>query len=113
MLEVLPELASRFELLIVDDGSTDETPDVADQLTRQFPQVELVRQSGRDGTNTVLRTGLERARGNIVFVHDKAGPLGRQDLRRIWALRGPRSGKLILAAENDATPTAGDDQVAR
>ena len=107
MLEILSELTSRFELLIVDDGSTDETPDVANQLTRQFPQVELVWQSDRDGTNTALRMGLERARGNIVFVHDKAGPLGRQDLRRIWTLRGPPSGKLIMAAE---PPNTAPDQ---
>ena len=37
LLDVLPEIATRFEILIVDDGSTDQTEEIAHELARCLP----------------------------------------------------------------------------
>ena len=39
ILDVLPELTSRFELMIIDDGSTDDSFEVARHLALKYPQV--------------------------------------------------------------------------
>ena len=38
-LEVLPDLTPRWELLVIDNGSTDATPEIAVDLTRPWPQM--------------------------------------------------------------------------
>ena len=43
LLDVLPDLASRFEILVVDDGSTDHTGDIAHQFRQQYPQLKIAR----------------------------------------------------------------------
>ena len=41
LLDMLPDLAVPFEVLIVDDGSTDHTDDILHELAREFPQIRL------------------------------------------------------------------------
>src|SRR5690606_4858626 len=43
MLEVLADVARDFQLWIIDDGSLDETSDVARHLAAGYPQVRLLR----------------------------------------------------------------------
>jgi cellulose synthase/poly-beta-1,6-N-acetylglucosamine synthase-like glycosyltransferase/peptidoglycan/xylan/chitin deacetylase (PgdA/CDA1 family) len=58
-----------IEVIIVDDGSTDDTPIIGDQLARQFPNVELItRPNG--GKPAALNTGIARARHDILVLVD-------------------------------------------
>lgn len=76
LLDVLPDLTSRFELILVDDGSTDQTIDLACTLVRQYPQLRLVR-----------RRELAPAPGRAVFVHEAHGWPSPADIRKFWAQR--------------------------
>lgn len=94
-LEVIPELTQRFEVLIVDDGSTDHTFDVAEELAREYPQVRALRNSVPRGPQQAVRTGLEQARGDIVFVQDEPSHISSNDLRRLWEMR--QNQQLVMA----------------
>jgi glycosyltransferase involved in cell wall biosynthesis len=61
-LETLPALAERFEILIVDDGSKDETPSIADELAAAHPEVRAVHHALNQGYGAALRTGFASAR---------------------------------------------------
>lgn len=87
LLDVLPEIAARFEVLIVDDGSTDHTEELAHDLARRFPQVRVVRHGQRQGSAAALRTGMDHTVGEVVFVHDEASPIRINELRTLWSLR--------------------------
>jgi glycosyltransferase involved in cell wall biosynthesis len=87
LLEVLPELTSRFEVLIVDDGSTDHTEEVAYDLAREFPQLQVARHARRRGAVGAVETGLEHASGEILLVSDERAPLSCGELRRLWGQR--------------------------
>ena len=55
-----------FEILVVDDGSTDETPEV---LKRYAGRIEVLRQENR-GPAAARNLGIERARGHYVAFLD-------------------------------------------
>lgn len=94
-LEIIPELTQRFEVLIVDDGSSDHTFEIAEELAREFPQIRALRNSVSRGTQQAVRTGIEQARGEIVFVQDEQAAISSNDLRRLWELRQDQ--QLVMA----------------
>jgi glycosyltransferase involved in cell wall biosynthesis len=74
ILDVMADSGDRFEILIIDDGSTDATSEVAHDLTRHYPQIRLVRHGTSRGRDAAIRTGLERSAGEVVMLRsDKSG----------------------------------------
>lgn len=67
-LATLPGLAETFEIVIVDDGSKDETPRLADELAAAHPQVRAVHHPSNLGYGAALRSGFAAARyANLAF----------------------------------------------
>ena|SRR5690242_10536317 len=67
---VLDEKKISFELLIVDDGSRDRTPDVVRQIAASDQRVVGLRLSRNFGHQEAISLGLSRARGRAVAVMD-------------------------------------------
>ncbi len=59
-----------LEIIIVDDGSTDNTPEVARQLAENHSQVRMVRHQRNSGKTAALKTGFALTTGEIVIVQD-------------------------------------------
>lgn len=60
----------QFELLVIDDGSTDETADIVEAFARTRPEVRLLRQPSNMRLGQALRDGFAASRGDIVVVFD-------------------------------------------
>jgi dolichol-phosphate mannosyltransferase len=58
--------AQPFEVLVVDDGSTDHTGRVADDYARRFPDIRVFHHATNQGLGTALRTGFTNSRGKFV-----------------------------------------------
>jgi len=84
MFDILPELTSRFDLVVVDDCSTDATIEIADELAALYPQLIAVRHPVPQGRVAAIRTGLERGRGEVVFFTDEDCRLALDRVRRLW-----------------------------
>lgn len=81
-LATLPALAERFEILIVNDGSKDATPTIADELAAAHPEVRAVHHPVNLGYGAALRSGFANARfDNLAFTDGdrqfKVADLGR------------------------------------
>jgi glycosyltransferase involved in cell wall biosynthesis len=87
LLEVLAEWAPRFELVIIDDGSTDDTADIALDLAARYPQVRVLGHRARLGLVGAIQTGLDGTDGRIILIGNDAYQLEPDDLRAAWRLR--------------------------
>lgn len=63
---------NRFEVLVVDDYSTDQTAATVEEFIRQNPEVDLhlIRQTGRHGKKAAIALALEQARGVYALTTD-------------------------------------------
>src|SRR5213593_5110676 len=69
---VLPQITDNTEMLIVDNASTDKTPEVASRLARANPGMVLYRENEL-GLSAARNAALVRARGQyVIFLDDDA-----------------------------------------
>ena len=65
------EAAGRpYEVLYVDDGSTDRSPEVLRGLAQEDPRVRVLRQRRNSGQSAALDAGFRFARGEVVVTLD-------------------------------------------
>ena len=82
LLDVVSEFSDNVELLIVDDESTDGTLDVADGLTRVFPQVRIAK------CDEAEKRIAGNMYGEIVFIHaDPREPIGQNTINQLKKLQ--------------------------
>lgn len=63
---LLPEIASDFELIVVDDGSSDNTAEEVLAKVKDFPNIRVIRHEVNRGIGNALRSGYEAARKEYV-----------------------------------------------
>jgi glycosyltransferase involved in cell wall biosynthesis len=83
-LALLPALTDDFEVIVVDDGSTDGTARVLEGLARADRRVRVVRHGVNRGYGAALRTGFASATKDLVFYTDGDG---QYDVRELLLLR--------------------------
>jgi len=67
---VLPLHCDDFEIILVDDGSTDRTGPIADRLAREEPDVVVFHHRPNRGYGAALRTGFTNAHKELIFYTD-------------------------------------------
>jgi tetraacyldisaccharide-1-P 4'-kinase len=104
VLELASELTPKFDVLIIDDGSTDSTFEVAEELATLFPQVSVRRNRYCRGLGETLQYVQRRVRSDAVMVHDGVTPIDQREIRMLWRQW------IVSAAHESASATDGARQ---
>ncbi|CAN5742221.1 glycosyltransferase family 2 protein [soil metagenome] len=102
---VLERLGGPFEIIVVDDGSTDRTRPVMAALSG--PNVAYLRLRRNAGKSAALSVGLERAQGEIVVLMDADGQDDPEEIPKLISALGDRA----LGADDDRSEADGLDLV--
>ena len=82
-LAALPTLAETFEIICIDDGSTDATPRISDHLAASNPVVRVVHHPVNRGYGAALRSGFAASRFELVCFLDGDQQFRVADLGRL------------------------------
>ncbi len=102
VLEALADMSrAATEIVVVDDGSKDGTPEILNELKTRYPQVRTIRHSRPRGLEAAGQTGLERATGDLVFIQETDTMVRIEDLQRLLRMSEDES---VVAARAESTP---------
>jgi glycosyltransferase involved in cell wall biosynthesis len=73
VLSTLQSMSQRIELIVVDDGSRDDTPAVMQTLCAAHPELVYLRLSRNFGKEPALTAGIDATRGEVVLLMDADG----------------------------------------
>ncbi|MDQ6830144.1 MAG: glycosyltransferase family 2 protein [Gemmatimonadota bacterium] len=91
--EVFAQSTVRFEVIVIDDGSIDDTPRVLRELEQRYDFLRSVRHRSRRGIADALRTGYMHSRGKVLVFYPADLQFKPEDIPRLVAP--------ILADESD------------
>ena len=94
---------SDYEILIVDDASTDATPRIADELADADPHVRVVHHPKNRKLGGSVKTGFTEAKGDLVLYTDADLPFDMAELKRACRLLRIYEADLICAYRFDRT----------
>ena len=78
-------LTPDFEIIVVNDGSSDRTQEIADELARTYPEVRVVHHPRNRGYGGALRTGFTTASKELVFYTDGDYQYDPAEMSLLWA----------------------------
>ena len=82
-IRVLPTLAEFWEIIIVDDGSTDGTASLCEQLVIEYPGVKTIHHPENKGYGAALRDGILSAQHEFIFFSDSDGQFDLSELKKL------------------------------
>ena len=88
-VQAASEVTPDFEVIVVNDGSSDATAEIADELARTYPNVRVVHHPRNRGYGGALQTGFRSAAKELIFYTDGDAQYDPAELATLWAKMGP------------------------
>ena len=90
--KALATIGRPFEVLIIDDGSNDETPRLLAEGMKQYPWLRVLRMKKNGGQSAAFEAGFEAARGDIIATIDADLQNDPEEIPRLLPLLDEGSG---------------------
>jgi len=88
--------ADEYELIFVDDGSTDETPAYLDKLADEHPQVRAIHIPNSGWPGKPRNVGVDAANGEYVQFVDQDDRMALDALRRLYRMGSRNSSDIVI-----------------
>jgi len=82
-VKVLPKVAANWEIVVVDDGSSDATAPICMDLQTRYPELVLIRHARNRGYGAALKSGIKASRYELVFFSDSDGQFDLRELQQL------------------------------
>ena len=83
-LLTLRELTDDYEVIVVNDGSADYTPEILNELARVYDRVRVIHHEKNKGYGGALRSGFANATKELVFYTDGDAQYDARELKLLY-----------------------------
>ena len=87
-----------YEVIVVDDGSTDDTVGILRGVKAEFTRLRVLRHARRSGQSAAIRSGVKAARTRWIATLDGDGQNDPADIPRLWELVRSTPTALLMIA---------------
>jgi len=88
-LQSASPLTPNYEIIVVNDGSSDSTAQILDELARVYPQLKIVTHPVNRGYGGALRSGFSNASKDVIFYTDGDAQYDPSEIELLWPKMAP------------------------
>lgn len=99
----LGAITDDYEIIIVDDASTDDCGGIADEMAEADPRIKVIHHKVNSKLGTTLRTGFANARKDIVVYSDMDLPFDLEEIKRAIRIMDLTGCDIVTAYRHDRT----------
>ena len=82
-IPILKNIASKYELLIVDDGSKDKTGEIADKLAEEYSFIQVIHHCSNQGYGEALKSGFYNSKYQWIVFIDSDGQFDFSEVTKL------------------------------
>jgi glycosyltransferase involved in cell wall biosynthesis len=101
----LQKIAKPFEVVIIDDGSTDSTPKLLADAMKQYPWLRVIRMARNGGQSAAFEAGFDAARGEVIATIDADLQNDPEEITRLLPLLDEQKVDMITGWRKDRQDT--------
>lgn len=87
IIAFIKNLCKDFELILVNDGSTDKSEDTIRGFAKQYPAIRLINNSKNKGYGAAIKNGIHNAKKEWLLIMDSDGQFEITALKDFWNKR--------------------------
>jgi glycosyltransferase involved in cell wall biosynthesis len=95
-VKVLQKVAKKWEIIIIDDGSKDKTPQIADNLAAKNKNIRVIHHNPNRGYGASLRSGLYEAKYNWIAFTDSDGQFDLSEISNFIATQKEKNADIVI-----------------
>ena len=99
----LDTITDDYEIIIVDDASTDGCGEIADRMARESSRIRVLHHKVNSKLGTTLRTGFACAKKEIVIYSDMDLPFDLEEIKRAMRIMEFTNCDIVTAYRHDRT----------
>ena len=99
---ILAQTFTDFELILIDDGSSDKCPGVCDYYAKRDPRVIVIHQKNA-GVSAARNSGLTKAKGEYLAFCDSDDSLHKDYIENLLSLADTNNAELVTAGYTKVT----------
>jgi glycosyltransferase involved in cell wall biosynthesis len=85
-LRVIPRIAEEFEIIVVNDGSSDRTAERLSELLKDYPALRVITHPKNRGYGAALKSGFAHSRYDYIFYTDGDGQFDIAEIEKLIPL---------------------------
>ena len=83
---ILQDRFEDFEIVVIESGSSDKTPEIVNDLEKEFPCVRVLHQEKREGMGSAVSLGTKNASKDYYFLFDADEPFDFRDIFKAFEI---------------------------
>jgi len=94
--KILPQIAEKWEILIINDGSTDRTGEIVEELIKKDKRIRMITHTPNRGYGAALKSGLYNSQYDLIVFTDADGQFDFAEVTKFLSTQKKTGADLVI-----------------